>query len=183
MKHIVFFGDSLTAGYKLNDPVRESVPGLLQEKITQNGFSYRVSNAGLSGGTSGGGLKRLAHWLDQPIDIFVLELGINDLIRKVNITAIAENLRRIITAVKLRYPGCKLILMGMQLPQSFGQTAQAFNLMYNALAEEFQMAFVPFFLKDVAGQRHLNLADGLHPNAAGYRVIAENIWPVIEPLL
>jgi acyl-CoA thioesterase I len=184
MLNIMFFGDSLTAGYGLADAKTESVPGLIQQKIAAERLDYHVINGGLSGDTTAGGLARLEYWLNRPIDVFVLELGINDIRRRVSTAKIYQNLESIITKVKVKYPDVKLALMGMQLPAFIpGMAPTDFNAIYPKLAAKYQMAFVPFYLDGVAGQRHLNLRDGLHPSAAGYKVIADRIWPVVRPLL
>lgn len=180
----MFFGDSLTAGYGLGNAKRESCPALIQQKIDAEGLDYHVINGGLSGDTTGGGLTRLDYWLNRPIDVFVLELGINDMIRRVTPATIQRNLEAIILRVKAKYPAIKLALMGMQLPAIIpGVITTDFNAIYQQLATKYDMAFLPFYLEGVAGQKQLNLRDGLHPSAAGYRVIAENVWEVLRPLL
>jgi acyl-CoA thioesterase-1 len=184
MKNILFFGDSLTAGYGLADVRTESCPALIQQKIDAEGLDYHVINGGLSGDTSAGGLTRLEYWLNRPMDVFILELGINDMMRRIPPVKIHHNLESIILEVKVKYPQIKLALMGMELPAFIPGAATAeFRAIYRKLADKYQMAFVPFYLEGIAGQRHLNMRDGLHPSAAGYRVIADKIWPVIKPLL
>ena len=184
MKNILFFGDSLTAGYGLVNANTQSFPALIGQKISDAGLAYKITNAGLSGDTSAGGLKRLNYCLQNPVDIFVLELGINDMMRGISPATIYNNLETIVKSVEIRYPTAKLALMGMQLPAFIpGAQVAEFRTIYKRLANTYHMALVPFFLEGVAGQRHLNLRDGLHPSAEGYRVIADNIWPVIEKLL
>ncbi len=184
MKNILFFGDSLTAGYGLADVRTESCPALIQQKIDAEGLEYHVINGGLSGDTSAGGLTRLEYWLNRPMDVFVLELGINDMMRRIPPAKIHQNLEAIILKVKAKYPQIKLALMGMELPAFIPGAATAeFRAIYRKLADKYQMAFVSFYLEGVAGQQHLNMRDGLHPSAVGYRVIADKIWPVIKPLL
>jgi acyl-CoA thioesterase-1 len=184
MKNILFFGDSLTAGYGLANADTESFPALIQDKINTAQLPYKVINAGLSGDTTNGGLSRLNYWISQPVDVFILELGINDAIRGVAITTIQYNLQLIIDRVKAKYPAVKIALMGMQLPQFVhGTKAADFGKIFSTIADQNQIAFVPFFLEGVAGQWHLNLRDGLHPSAEGYKVIAGHVWPVIEQLL
>ncbi|TSJ34888.1 arylesterase [Mucilaginibacter corticis] len=183
-RHLLFFGDSLTAGYGLANPATESFPALIEKRIAEAGLTYEVSNAGKSGDTSAGGLQRLDHWLSKPIDVFVLELGINDVIRRIPPAATLAYLSAIIVKVKEKYPDARIALMGMQLPPNFhSATAVQFSSVYQKLAEEFEPAFVPFFLEGVAGHRELNLRDGLHPSAAGYQVIANHIWPLLTKLL
>jgi acyl-CoA thioesterase-1 len=184
VKNITFLGDSLTAGYGLKNYALESVPALIQQKIDRQGLDYTVFNAGMSGSTSSNGLYRLDAWLRRPIDIFILELGINDLIRNVPVERTRKNMEAIVEKVLARNPGCKMALMGMRLPKNTrSPVADKFNQMYPQLAEKYSMVYVPFFLEGVAGKRELNLPDGLHPNAAGYVIIAENIWPAIHEML
>lgn len=184
MKHILFFGNSLTAGYGLANPAKESLPALIGTKIKESGFDYVVTNAGLSGDTSAGGLQHIDYWLSRPVDVFVLELGINDIIRRLSPSTTERNLHAMLELVKQKHPMARLALMGMQLPAFLpGATAAEFSGIYKKLATDFKMAFFPFFLSGVAGKAQLNLPDRLHPSAAGYRVIAENVWPVLKPLL
>jgi acyl-CoA thioesterase-1 len=184
MQNILFFGDSLTAGYGLANSATESFPALIEQKITAENLQYRVINAGVSGGTTTGGLTRLDYWLNQPIEVFVLELGINDILRGVPPHTIAQNLQAIINKVKMKYPQVKLALLGMEIPEFLGgATAIEFSGIYRKLAEANQMAFVPFLLRGVAGRKHLNLWDRIHPSAAGYKIVAELVWPVIRKLL
>ena len=184
MQNILFFGDSLTAGYGLKDPDNESFPGLIQKKIEAAGFQFKVINAGMSGDTSSGGLNRLDYWLSRPISVFVLELGINDILRGISPQVTLRNLTSIITKVKSTHPHIKIALMGMELPGFVpGLMASEFRSIFRKLADTHQLAFVPFLLEGVAGQRHLNLADGLHPSAQGYTIIAKHVWPVLEGLL
>ena len=184
MKNILFFGDSLTAGYGLQHPKTDSFPGLIQQKIDAGSLSYEAINAGVSGDTSAGGLARLDYWLSRPIDVFVLELGINDIMRGVPPQTILANLQAIITKVKKRFPKVRMAMMGMELPPFIpGTFAGEFRLIFRKLAEANDMALVPFFLEGVAGQQRLNLSDGIHPTAEGYKIIAHNAWQVIKPLL
>ncbi|MCC8427155.1 arylesterase [Mucilaginibacter sp. UR6-11] len=184
MKNILFFGDSLTAGYGLANADVDSFPALIQHKIDELELNYKVINAGLSGDTTRGGLSRLDYWLSRPVAVLVLELGINDAIRNVPVTTIQQNLQQIIDKVKTKFPNVKIALMGMQLPVFIpGNRAVEFRNLFGAIADKNNLAFVPFFLDGVADKQHLNLADGLHPSAEGYKVIAENVWPVIKGLL
>lgn len=184
MKNILFFGDSLTAGYGLANVDTESLPARIDQKMMAAGLSYRAVNAGLSGDTSAGGLARLDYWMHQPVDVFVLELGINDMMRGVSPNTIYKNLETIIKKVQAKYPNARLALMGMELPAFIpGAAIAEFRAIYKRLADAYHMAFVPFYLEGVAGRREFNLRDGLHPNAAGYRVIADNVWPVLKMLL
>lgn len=184
MYQILFFGNSLTAGYGLRDATSESFPALIQQKIKKAGIPFEVINAGLNGDTSAGGLNRLDYWLSRPIDVFVLELGINDIMRGIPPPATFRNLQAIIIKVKTKYPDCKLALMGMELPRFIpGPMASAFSAIFPKLADIYHIAFFPFFLQGVAGVPHLNLNDRIHPSAKGYQVIADKVWPVLKPLL
>ncbi|MDN3580973.1 arylesterase [Mucilaginibacter flavus] len=184
MQNILFFGDSLTAGYGLGDHRSQSFPALIQQKIDALGLPYHCINGGLSGDTTSGGLMRLDYWMNRPLHVFVLELGVNDIIRGISPQTTAQNLQTIIDRVKLKYPGIKLLMMGMEVPLFIpGVFAANFKAIFRKLADANQMACVPFYLDGVAGMPHLNLPDMLHPNAAGYRVMAEKIWPVLKQLL
>ena len=147
-------------------------------------LTVHVINAGLSGDTSGGGLNRLNYWLNQPVSIFVLELGINDIIRGISPQTTKNNLQNIIDKVKAKYPEVKIALMGMHIPAFIPSPfAAQFNGIYPELATANRTAFVPFFLDGVAGKAHLNLPDRLHPSAEGYKVIADKVWPVLKKLM
>lgn len=184
MRNILFFGDSLTAGYGLGNADNEAFPALIQQRINLAGLDYKAINAGLSGDTSGGGLARLDYWLHQPVDIFVLELGVNDIIRRIPPQTTLKNLQAIINKVKAKYPAVKVAIMGMQIPAFIpGPFAVEFRKIYQTLADTNHCVFVPFFLEGVAGKAHLNLRDGLHPSAQGYQVIAEKVWPVLRGML
>jgi len=184
MKNILFFGDSLTAGYGLADVKNESCPALIQQKINAEGLDYHVINGGLSGDTKSGGLNRIEYWMNRPLDVFVLELGVNDMIRRIPPSRTAQNLEAIILKVKEKYPAIKMAMMGMEIPPFIPSAPVAeFREIFRMLAQKYDMAFVPFYLEGVAGQKHLNLPDGLHPSAAGYKIIADRIWPVVKKLL
>jgi acyl-CoA thioesterase-1 len=181
---LLFFGDSLTAGYGLRNITQESMPGLVQQKINEAGLTAKVINAGLSGDTTAGGLARIDRLLDQPIDIFVLELGINDAIRGIPPQTSLKNLQAIVNKVKAKHPTVKLALLGMEIPVFLRDDfAEEFRSIFRELAAMNNMAFVPFMLAGVAGKKSLNLPDRLHPNADGYKIIADNVWPVIKPLV
>jgi acyl-CoA thioesterase-1 len=184
MNNILFFGNSLTAGYGLGNVADESFPALIGQKIKTEGLPYTVINGGVSGDTSAGGLARIDYWLSNPVSIFILELGINDILRGISPKTTLSNLQAIIDKVKLKYPAAKLALMGMEIPAFIpGNFAAEFRVIFRKLAGSNQMVFVPFFLEGVAGLAHLNMKDGFHPSAMGYRIIADNVWPVIKPLL
>lgn len=184
MKRIVFFGDSLTAGYGLQDAKETAFPALLQHKINALGLEYIIVNEGVSGDTSFSGLQRVDAALHQPLSIFVLELGANDLLRGYPPEETAKNLQAIIDKVTRKHPEARLLLLGMQLPAWITSArATAFRAVFEQLHTGNKLVFVPFLLQGVAGVSHLNLPDLVHPTAAGYRVIAETVWPVLKPLL
>jgi acyl-CoA thioesterase-1 len=184
MKNILFFGDSLTAGYGLGNHKTESFPALIQQKIDAAGMPYHCINGGLSGDTTSGGLMRLEYWMNRPLNVFVLELGVNDIIRGISPQTTAKNLQFIIDKVKLKSPNIKLVMLGMDIPAFIPHAfAIDFKAIFRKLADANQMAFVPFYLDGVAGKAYLNLPDMLHPNAAGYKVMADRVWPVLRPLL
>ena len=184
MKQIIFFGDSLTAGYGLRSASTESFPALLQQKINHAGFDYQVINAGISGDTTESALYRLENILETPIAIFILALGANDMIRNHSPVTTAINLEKIILRVKEKYPEVKTALLGMELPAWITQArAEPYRKLYRSLAEKHGMSYLPFLLEGVAGNLALNLPDGLHPNAAGYQVIAERVWPLLHSML
>ena len=184
MYNILFYGDSLTAGYGLKNAKTESLPALVQQKIDAAKLPYHVINGGLSGDTTAGGLFRLDYWTNRPIHLFVLELGVNDIIRGVQPQTTFKNLQAIVDKVKLKFPDVKLALMGMEIPAFIpGPFAVEFRAIFRKLADANQMAFVPFYLQGVAGKAHLNLPDMLHPSAEGYRIMANNVWPLLRTLL
>jgi acyl-CoA thioesterase-1 len=181
---IVFFGDSLTAGYGLENPGANSYPALIQQKIEAGNLPWRVVNSGLSGETTAGGLRRVDWILRQPVDIFVLALGANDGLRGISPTVSRQNLEQILTRVRTRYPSAILVLAGMQMPPQMGpEFAAAFGRMFPEVAEKFQARFIPFLLANVGGIAELNQGDGIHPNPAGHALVAENVWKVLRPLL
>lgn len=182
VKHILFFGTSLTAGYGL-DP-SEAYPALIQNRIDSLKLPYKVINAGLSGETSAAGKGRIDWLLKQPIDVFVLELGANDGLRGIAVTETTKNLQFIIDQVKAKYPNVKMVLAGMQVPPNMGSTyANAFKEMFPKLAAQNQMELIPFLLDKVGGVPKLNQADGIHPTAEGDKILAENVWVKLGPLL
>ena len=184
MKRILFFGDSLTAGYGLSKPHQQSFPALLQQKIDELGLAYQAVNAGLSGDTTASALERLSYWIQQPVDIFVLELGANDMIRGLSPKSTKANLQQIITQVVALYPDVKLLLLGMELPLWVpGERTAEFRALYRQVAVDNEMTYLPFLLDGVAGIAHLNMHDGIHPLADGYKIIAKNVWPVLKQIL
>lgn len=181
IKTILVFGDSLSDGFMLKRS--EAYPALLAKKLRAAELNFQVINASASGGTTDGGLERLPAHLKQRTDIFILELGINDAFRGVPTGQIETNLQQIIDKVKARNPNLRVIIAGMQLP---GYTADdyvsAFGNMFADLAAKNGAALVSYLLQGVAGNPSLNLPDGIHPNAAGQKIVAENVWRVLEPL-
>ncbi|KGE13040.1 arylesterase [Sphingobacterium deserti] len=182
-KTILFFGNSLTAGYGLDNP-EDAFPALIQTKIDALNLPYKVVNAGLSGETSAGGNERIDWLLKNPVDVFVLELGANDGLRGVDPSTTYKNLRNIVKKVSDKYPSCKLVLAGMLVPPNVGtQYFEEFKAIYPALAKEQNMHLIPFLLADVAGVQQLNQSDGIHPTKEGQIKVAENVWQTIKPLL
>ncbi len=181
-KTILFFGDSLTAGYQLNE--EESFPSLIQNKINEAGLAYNVVNAGLSGETSSGGKNRIDWVLRQPIDVFVLELGANDALRGLELKSAKSNLESILKSVEKKYPDAKLVIAGMMAPPNLGdEYTREFNKMFPDLAKAYNAKLIPFLLDGVAGNPELNLQDGIHPNVEGQKIVAQNVWKVLEGLL
>jgi acyl-CoA thioesterase-1 len=179
---IIFFGDSLTAGSGL-DP-DEAFPALIQRKLDEAGRPWRVVNAGLSGETTAGGLRRLDWVLRQPVDIFVIELGGNDGLRGIPPEISRANLQAMIERIRARHPRVTVVLAGMQMPTNMGPDyTRLFAAMYPELAEKNKAVLIPFLLEGVGGVASLNQADGIHPTAEGHCVVAENVWRVIKDLL
>ncbi len=181
-KNILFFGDSLTAGYGLS--AEEAFPALLEKDLTKGGKTVKVINGGLSGETSAGGLSRIDWLLRKPVDVFVLELGANDGLRGLPLDQTRKNLQAIVDKVKEKYPSAKIVLAGMMVPPNMGkQYTEEFKNMYPQLAKRNNTTLIPFILQDVGGIEKLNQADGIHPTAEGHKIIAKNLKPIIEKLL
>ena len=180
-KTILVFGDSLSDGFMLKRS--EAYPALLAKKLRAAGLNFLVTNASASGGTTDGGLERLPPHLKHKIDVLILELGINDAFRGVPIDQIRNNLQEIIDKVKGRSPNARVVIAGIQLPgYAADDYVSAFGQMFADLAAKNRAALVPYLLETVAGNPSLNLADGIHPNAAGQKILAENVWRVLEPV-
>jgi acyl-CoA thioesterase-1 len=180
-KTVLVFGDSLSDGFMLKRS--EAYPALLAKKLGAVGLKFQVINASASGGTTDGGLERLPAHLKHRIDILILELGINDAFRGVPTDQIETNLQRIIDKVKGPNPSVRVIVAGMQLPgYAADDYVSAFGNMFADLAAKNGAALVPYLLQGVAGNPSLNLPDGIHPNAAGQKLLAENVWRVLEPV-
>jgi len=181
-KVILFYGDSLTAGYGLS--VEEAFPALVEKKLIEQGKSVKVVNAGLSGETSAGGLSRLNWVLRQPVDIFVLELGANDGLRGLPLDQTQKNLQTIIDQVKAKNQGVKVVIAGMMVPPNMGpEYTEKFKKLYPELAKKNNATLIPFLLQDVAGIESLNQPDGIHPNTEGHRIVANNVVKSIGPLV
>ena len=181
-KTIVFFGNSLTAGYGLSPS--QAFPAIIQKKIDSLGLPYQVVNAGVSGETSSGGNTRIDWILRQPVDIFILELGANDGLRGIPLSETKKSLQSIIDKVKAKYPATKLIFAGMEVPPNMGQTyTTEFRNIYTELATKNAMTLVPFILEGVGGETQLNQEDGIHPTAEGHKIVAENLWRQLGKLL
>jgi acyl-CoA thioesterase-1 len=179
---ILFFGDSITAGSGL-DP-DEAFPALIQKKIDETGRPWRVVNAGLSGETTAGGLRRLDWILRQSVDIFVIELGGNDGLRGIPPETSRANLQTMIERIRAKHPRVTIVLAGMQMPTNMGPDyTRRFAAMYPELAEKNQTALIPFLLEGVGGVASLNQADGIHPTAAGHQIVADTVWRTLQPLL
>lgn len=181
-KAILFFGDSLTAGYGI-DPAY-AFPSLIQEKIRAQGWNFQIINAGVSGETTAGGLRRVDWVLQQPVDIFVLELGANDGLRGQSIENARDNLQAIIDRVKSKYPQVRIMLAGMQIPPNLGREyTSRFRSIFPTLAQKNNATLIPFLLEGVGGVPKLHLPDGLHPTPQGHEIVAKNVWHVLEPVL
>lgn len=177
---IVVLGDSLTAGLGLAPA--ESYPSLLQQKIDRAGLNFEIVNAGVSGDTSAGGVRRLDWSLDGDVRVLVLELGANDGLRGLPVPDMVSNLSTIIERARGR--GIAVLLCGMEAPPNFGATyTREFHAAFPALARKYRLPFVPFLLTGVAGTTNLNQADGIHPNVAGARIVADTVWTALEPML
>ncbi|NVO30660.1 arylesterase [Hymenobacter lapidiphilus] len=193
-QNILFFGDSLTAGYQL--PASAAFPSRIQEKIDARHLPYKAHNYGVSGETSAGGRQRLPTVLSRfpELDVFVLELGANDGLRGIPVRETTQNLQSMLDAVQHAHPQARRVLVGLEFPFDlgplatlaggrFGHYAQEFNALFRQLADKNEVDFVPFLLHGVIGQRHLNLPDGVHPNAEGQKLLADNVWQVLQGIL
>ena len=179
---ILFLGTSLTAGYGLG--AEHAYPAIIQQKLDSAGYKLRVVNAGISGETSAGGLRRIDWSLQQPVRILVLELGANDGLRGLSVTDMRENLETIIEKTRARYPTAAIIIAGMEAPPNLGTAyTRAFRNTFRELARAYDAALIPFLLEGVAGVPGLNQQDGIHPTEQGQRLLAENVWEVLEPVI
>jgi len=182
-KTILCFGDSLTAGYGLEDN-NDAFPSLLQTKVDSLGLDYVVVNSGLSGETTAGGKSRIKWVLNEDIDIFLLELGANDGLRGVPLTETRANLQAIIDMVHDKNPSTTIILAGMELPPNMGQEyTSEFRSIFSDLARINDLKFIPFILEDVGGIAELNQSDGIHPTVEGHKIVANTVWEVLETVV
>ncbi|MEQ9593384.1 MAG: arylesterase [Cyclobacteriaceae bacterium] len=181
-KTILFFGDSITAGYGLS--IEEAFPSHVEKILSNQGKKVKVVNAGLSGETSAGGLSRIDWILRQNIDVFVLELGANDGLRGLPLSQTKTNLQAIIDKVKAKNPKVSIVLAGMMVPPNLGKEyTTEFRDIYPMLAKKNNATLIPFLLEGVAGDDKLNIADGIHPNVEGHKIVGKNVVKIIEPLL
>ena len=181
-KRLLFFGNSLTAG--LGVEPEQAFAGLIGQKIDSLGLPYTVVNAGLSGETTAGGRSRVGWLLRQPVDIFVLELGANDGLRGLPLRATRQNLQGIVDTVRRRSPGARIVLAGMQVPPNMGLAyATDFKAVFQEIAAKNHLVLIPFLLEGVGGRPDLNQADGIHPTAAGHRLVARTVWATLGPLV
>lgn len=179
---IVVMGNSITAGYGLNPD--QAFPAILQQKLDSLKWNYEVVNAGVSGETSAGGLSRIDWLLQRPVDVLIIELGGNDMLRGIPPEVTKQNLRGIIERTRARYPDAEIILAGMEALPSYGvDYARKFRTIYQDLSREENVLLVPFILDGVGGVPELNLDDGIHPTARGHQIVAANVWEVLRPTL
>jgi acyl-CoA thioesterase-1 len=177
---IVFLGDSLTAGLGVSP--EEAYPAVIQQRLREAGHPHEVVNAGVSGDTSAGGLRRLDWSLKGRVEVLVIALGANDGLRGLPVNALETNLGTVIEQARDR--GIRVLLAGMEAPPNFGGAyTRQFRAVYPALAKRYDLPLIPFFLAGVAGVPALNQADGIHPNSEGHRVIADLVWGQLEPML
>jgi acyl-CoA thioesterase I len=180
LPRIVALGDSLTAGLGLS--ADQAYPALIQQRLAHEGYHVEVINAGVSGDTSAGGLRRLDWALDGDVRILIVALGANDGLRGLPPADMKENLAQILARARTR--GVAVLLAGMEAPPNLGSVyTQAFRQVYRDLAAQYHVPLVPFLLQDVAGVPTLNQADGIHPNPTGARIVADHVWPLLKPLL
>lgn len=181
-KIIMFFGNSITAGYGVS--TEEAFPARIQVIIDSLDYPYKVVNAGLSGETTAGGLNRIDWVLRTIPDVFVLELGGNDGLRGLKLSETKKNLSAIIKKVEAVNPDVSIILAGMEVPPNLGQDyTQEFRNLYKELAQSHNVVFIPFILEGVGGEEDLNQSDGIHPNIEGHQVVAQTVWGYLSPLL
>lgn len=181
-KRVLIFGDSITAGYGIDQ--EKAYPALIQGKVDSLGWNFDIINAGSSGETSAGGARRIDWMMRQHIDVLILELGGNDGLRGVDLNDTRKNLQTIIDKVEKRYPAAEIILAGMQVPPNLGpEYTEEFREMYHELARTNDVELIPFLLEGVGGNDEFNLSDGIHPNEKGHKILAETVWDTLKPIL
>jgi acyl-CoA thioesterase-1 len=181
-KTVMFFGDSLTAGYGVN--YEASYPMALQSLLRENGLPWKVIPSGVSGETTAGGLRRVNWALRQPVDVFVLALGGNDGLRGIDLENTRSNLIETANRARAKYPDIRIVIAGMQMPPNLGERyATAFKELYPEVAEALDADLIPFLLEGVGGEPEYNQNDGIHPNEAGHRVIAKHLFNALRPIL
>jgi acyl-CoA thioesterase-1 len=181
-KTLVVLGDSLSAGFGV-DPA-EAWPARIQEKIRAARLPWKLVNAGVSGDTSAGGLRRLDWILRRPLEALLIELGGNDGLRGLPLAATRTNLQAVIDRTRAKYPQVRIVIAGMKMPENLGEAyTRQFEGLYRDLAETNRVALIPFLLDGVGGRPELNLPDQIHPNAEGHRRVATNVWQVLQPVL
>ncbi len=179
---ILFLGDSLSAGFGLD--VEDAFPSLIQKKIEQEKLPFKVINAGLSGETTAGGLRRIDWLLKQKVDVLVIELGGNDGLRGIAPSETKKNLQGIIDKAREKNPDVVIVLAGMQAPPNMGADyTKTFRAIFPEIAKKNSIVLIPFLLEGVAGNPRLNLPDGIHPTAEGHRIIAQTVWNTLNPVL
>lgn len=179
---IVVLGDSIAAGHGVE--LSESFPSLLQQRIDEKKYPYHIVNAGVSGDTSASGVRRMPWLLKRKIDVLIIELGGNDGLRGITPTETETNLKKIIDLAREKYPKIHVVLAGMQMPQNMGEEyTEQFKNVFLKVAREKKTALIPFLLEGVGGKADLNQPDRIHPNPAGHKIVADNVWAVLEPML
>ena len=179
---VLFFGTSLTAGYGLNPD--QAFPTLIEEKARTEGLPIKAVNAGLSGETPAGAVRRIDWVLRTPADLVVIEAGANDALRGLSTTAAKANLEQLVAAVRQRQPQAKIALVQMEAPPNYGVAyTSSFRRIYSDVAAKEGLPLLPFLLSGVAGISRLNQADGVHPNATGEKIVTDNVWKALKPLV
>ncbi|QMW03032.1 arylesterase [Spirosoma foliorum] len=179
---VLFYGNSLTAGYGVEPS--QAFPALVGQKIDSAGLNYTVVNAGLSGETTAGGKSRISWVMRQPVSVFVLELGGNDGLRGLPLSATRQNLQAIVDTVRLKSPQATIVLAGMQIPPNMGTSySKEFRELFKELADKNKLILIPFLLEGVGGIPKLNQPDGIHPTPAGHKIVANTVWEVLRPVL
>ncbi|HMI55217.1 MAG TPA: arylesterase [Gemmatimonadaceae bacterium] len=179
---ILFFGTSLTAGYGLEPS--QAFPSLIEKRALEEGVPIKVVNAGLSGETTAGSARRIDWVLRAPADLVVIESGANDALRGLSPDAARANLERVIAAVRQKQPRAKIVLIQMEAPPNYGVAyTRSFRSIYPAVAQNENIPLLPFLLSGVAGIARLNQPDGVHPNLSGERIVADNVWTALKPIV